>query len=37
MMSQYPVACKEYAAKLPVESGQPMAQTARDLRVHANT
>ena len=28
---------KERAVKLAVELGQPMAQTARDLRVHANT
>jgi len=37
MMSQYLVACKERAVKLAVESEQPMVQTARDLRVHANT
>ncbi len=37
MMSQYPDACKERAVKLAVESEQPIAQTARDLGVHANT
>ena len=34
---KYPAACKERAVKLAVESQQPLAQTARDLRVHENT
>jgi transposase len=34
---KYPAACKERAVKLAVESGQPIAQTARDLGVNENT
>jgi transposase len=33
----YPAAFKERAVKLAVESGQPIAQTARDLGVNENT
>lgn len=33
----YPAACKERAVQLAVASGQPIAQTARDLGVHENT
>ena len=36
-MKKYPAACKERAVKLAVESDQPIAQTARDLGVNANT
>ena len=34
---QYPAAFKERAVTLAVESDQAIAQTARDLGVHANT
>jgi transposase len=34
---KYPAACKERAVKLAVESEQSLAQTARDLGVHAHT
>jgi transposase len=37
MTKKYPAAFKERAVKLAVESDQPMAQTARDLGVNANT
>ena len=33
----YPAEFKERAVKLAVESGQPIAQTARDLGVNENT
>jgi transposase len=33
----YPAAFKERAVQLAVESGQPIAQTARDLGVNENT
>src|SRR2546427_9588962 len=36
-MKKYPAAFKERAVKLAVESDQPIAQTARDLGVNANT
>jgi transposase len=36
-MKSYPAACKERAVKLAVASGQPIAQTARDLGVHEHT
>jgi transposase len=36
-MQKYPAAFKERVVKLAVESDQPMAQTARDLEVNANT
>ncbi len=36
-MKKYPAACKERAVQLAVESEQPIAQTARDLGVNANT
>jgi len=36
-MRKYPAACKERAVNLAVESDHPMAQTARDLGVHAHT
>ena len=36
-MNGYPAACKERAVKLAIESEQPIAQTARDLGVNANT
>ena len=36
-MKKYPAACKERAVKLAVDSGQPIAQTARDLGVNENT
>jgi transposase len=36
-MRKYPAACKERAVKLAVASDQPMAQTARDLGVNAQT
>jgi transposase-like protein len=36
-MKAYPADFKERAVKLAVESGQPIAQTARDLGVHENT
>jgi transposase len=36
-MKAYPAECKERAVKLAVESAQPIAQTARDLGVNANT
>jgi transposase len=34
---KYSAAFKEHAVKLAVESDQPIAQTARDLGVNANT
>ena len=34
---KYPAEFKERAVKLAVESGQPIAQTARDLGVNENT
>ena len=36
-MKKYPAAFKERAVKLAVEAEQPIAQTARDLGVNANT
>ena len=36
-MQGYPAELKERAVKLAVESEQPIAQTARDLGVNANT
>ena len=36
-MKAYPAEFKERAVKLAVESGQPIAQTARDLEVNENT
>jgi transposase len=36
-MKAYPAEFKERAVKLAVESGQPVAQTARDLGVNENT
>ena len=36
-MRKYPAEFKERAVTLARESDQPMAQTARDLGVHANT
>jgi transposase len=36
-MNGYPADFKERVVKLAVESGQPMAQTARDLGVHEHT
>ena len=36
-MKKYPAEFKERAVKLAVESDQPIAQTARDLGVNANT
>ena len=36
-MRKYPVELKERAVKLAVEADQPIAQTARDLGVNANT
>jgi transposase len=36
-MKAYPAAFKERAVKLAVESGQPTAQTARDVGVNENT
>ena len=35
-MKAYPAEFKERAVQLAVESGQPLAQTARDLGVHEN-
>jgi transposase len=35
--TKYPAAFKERAVHLAVESAQSIAQTARDLGVHANT
>ena len=37
VMQGYPAECKARAVTLAVESEQPMAQTARDLGVNANT
>jgi transposase len=36
-LRKYPAAFKHRAVTLAVESDQPIAQTARDLGVHANT
>jgi transposase len=36
-MKSYPAECRERAVKLAVESDQPIAKTARDLRVNENT
>jgi transposase len=36
-MKAYPAEFKERAVKLAVESGQPIAQTARDFGVNENT
>jgi transposase len=36
-VKSYPAEFKERAVKLAVESGQPIAQTARDLGVNENT
>ena len=36
-VKKYSAACKERAVTLAVEADQPMAQTARDLGVNANT
>lgn len=36
-VQSYPAAFKERAVKLAVASGQPIAQTARDLGVNENT
>jgi transposase len=36
-MKVYPAEFKERAVKLAVESGQPIAQTARDLGINENT
>jgi transposase len=37
VMKRYPAEFKEHTVKLAVESGQPIAQTARDLGVNENT
>jgi len=37
VIKRYPAEFKEHTVKLAVESGQPIAQTARDLGVNENT